>query len=91
MRCEIEISVGKSNGSTFGRFTLDFFIAEAMICIEVDGQAHEMREDYDEYRDAELNKAGITTIRVSAAAVMQDPYGVAYSISMSIKERLGQI
>ena len=70
-----------------GRFTLDFFIPEAMICIEVDGQGHELREAYDDWRDQQLRKAGVTTIRVRAASVLRDPYETAHAISMSIRER----
>ena len=73
-----------------GKFTLDFFVPEAMVCIEVDGQGHELREEYDAWRDSELRKVGITTIRVSAASVLRDPYEVAHAISMSIKERMEQ-
>jgi len=69
---------------------LDFFIPEVMICIEIDGEGHVLREEQDERRDRALSEAGITTIRVSAAAVFRDPHEVAHSISMSIKERLGE-
>ena len=45
-------------------FILDFYCAEAKVCIEVDGEQHLEQQDYDRYRDRVLGEAGILTMRV---------------------------
>ena len=70
-----------------GQYTLDFFIEEHLIDIEIDGKSHGVRETEDCKRTAFLAIYGVTTIRVSAAAVLRDAHEVAYSIAMSVRER----
>lgn len=43
-------------------YYLDFYCAEAMLCIEVDGEQHE--PDRDRRRDESLLVLGILTVRV---------------------------
>ena len=47
-----------------GPYTLDFFIHEAMLCIEVDGEQHVTRKEADDERDRYLALLGIETMRV---------------------------
>ena len=46
-----------------GIFFLDFYCAKAKLCVEVDGEQHANERDYDAWRDSELAKVGIETIR----------------------------
>ena len=45
-------------------FCLDFYCAEAKLCIEVDGEQHRESVEYDRYRDETLATVGILTIRI---------------------------
>jgi very-short-patch-repair endonuclease len=45
------------------RYILDFYCHEKKLAIEIDGDVHKFRKDYDEYRDEYLKSAGISTIR----------------------------
>jgi very-short-patch-repair endonuclease len=47
-----------------GSYILDFYCAEANLCIEVDGELHELRRDRDASRDSFLNDLDVETIRI---------------------------
>lgn len=53
-----------------GNFIVDFFCAEYMVAIEVDGDSHNDREEYDLERDAYLEGLGVTMIRIKAEDVL---------------------
>jgi very-short-patch-repair endonuclease len=57
-----------------GAYILDFFCSDARLAIEVDGQAHSYgdRPQRDCVRDEWLQSAGIETLRISAAEILQD-------------------
>ena len=65
-----------------GRYVLDFYCAQARVCIEVDGIAHDMggQGRRDEARDAWLTAQGVHVLRVPAADVLRDVDGVAEGI-----------
>jgi very-short-patch-repair endonuclease len=54
------------------RYILDFYCHEKLLAIEIDGDAHKDRKDYDEYRDDFLKSMGVLTLRFSNHDVMQD-------------------
>lgn len=45
-------------------YYLDFYCAEASLCIEVDGEQHQHRTAWDANRDRVLSEAGIHTLRI---------------------------
>ena len=47
------------------RYILDFYCHSKKIAIEIDGEIHKERKDYDQYRDQYLQNAGIETLRFS--------------------------
>ena len=57
-----------------GPYVLDFYCAEARLCVEVDGGAHDFadRAARDVRRDALLAEHGIETLRISARDVLRD-------------------
>jgi very-short-patch-repair endonuclease len=57
-----------------GFYSLDFYCSKAALCIEVDGDAHDMGENpaRDERRDAWLRDEGIETVRIPAREVFDD-------------------
>ncbi|HEX8584043.1 MAG TPA: endonuclease domain-containing protein [Allosphingosinicella sp.] len=63
-------------------YTLDFYCHEAALCIEVDGDAHDMgnNPESDARRDAELATRGILSLRFLAADVFHHLDAVAAHI-----------
>jgi very-short-patch-repair endonuclease len=57
-----------------GPYVLDYFCGDARLAIEVDGEAHSRgdRPQRDKARDRWLAEAGIATLRVPAADVLED-------------------
>jgi very-short-patch-repair endonuclease len=57
-----------------GAYVLDFFCSDARLAVEVDGQAHSRgdRPQRDAARDKWLQSVGIETLRIPAAAVLDD-------------------
>jgi very-short-patch-repair endonuclease len=47
------------------RYILDFYCHKAMLAIEIDGESHKYRKDYDNYRDEFIASIGIRTLRFS--------------------------
>lgn len=59
----------------FDAFILDFYRARDSLCIEIDGQQHDLA--CDGRRDAYLAERGIRTVRIAAVSVLADPDAVA--------------
>jgi very-short-patch-repair endonuclease len=73
-----------------GPYVLDFFCSDARLAIEVDGEAHSRgdRPDRDQARDHWLRSAGIETLRIAAADILDDTDAVLRWISMKARDRL---
>lgn len=54
-----------------GNYTLDFYCSEAKLCVEVDGEIHQMRLDRDAERDQALAELGIHTVRVPSLLLFE--------------------
>ncbi len=65
-----------------GTLVLDFYCAEAKVCIEVDGIAHNMGNNpmRDAQRDGWLNEQGIEVLRIPATDVLQSPEDIAEAL-----------
>ncbi len=53
-----------------GPYTLDFYCAEARLCVEVDGPMHD--PDRDEQRDRFIHTLGVLTLRVPSADLFDE-------------------
>ena len=71
---------------TFGPYILDFYCPEFMVCIEIDGQVHELKKAKDEIRDTFLIEHGVQVLRFSAKAVLKSPESVALKIKEYLTE-----
>jgi len=69
------------------RYIPDFYCHEKKLAIEIDGDIHKLRKDYDEYRDEYLKSIGITTLRFKNEDVINK---IDYVLS-AIKENLIQV
>jgi very-short-patch-repair endonuclease len=72
-----------------GRYTLDFYCAEAKLGIEVDGSVHDMgdRPQRDETRTAFIAAQGIELLRVPAVEVLKSATESAEAIIAVCRER----
>jgi len=55
-----------------GKYVLEFFCPEALVCVEVDGPWHDA--DRDAQRDAYLSNLGVQTIRIPANELFSDTH-----------------
>ena len=57
-----------------GSYVLDFYCSRAMLCVEVDGEAHNFVSVAlrDERRDAWLTTQGIRVLRFNATDILED-------------------
>ncbi|MFA7717597.1 MAG: endonuclease domain-containing protein [Candidatus Absconditabacterales bacterium] len=68
-------------------YILDFYCAKLKLGIEIDGESHEGRGDYDEERDLILLGLGIKIVRYSNTDVLKIFEGVHLDVEFQIKER----
>jgi very-short-patch-repair endonuclease len=88
--CKNRIGFRVLNQHTVGNYTLDFYVPDALLCIEVDGIGHRSRIDSDGKRDKTLDALGILTIRISTLRIRSDSYGCAIYIKRICCERAGR-
>ncbi|MBN2159784.1 MAG: endonuclease domain-containing protein [Spirochaetes bacterium] len=67
------------------RYVLDFYCHAAALAIEIDGDIHKSRQDYDEFRDEFLKQCGITTIRFTNDEIIHDIKDVLEKIRQSLE------
>jgi very-short-patch-repair endonuclease len=54
----------KGNLIRYNYFIADFYCYEKKAVIELDGPVHDTTEEYDQYRDSELQELGIHILRI---------------------------
>ena len=87
-----EIKEKKINGHKFRkqhpvyRYILDFYCHEKKLAIEIDGDSHKERKDFDEYRDSYVRSIGIETLRFSNEEIQRN---ITYVIEV-IKKKLSE-
>ncbi len=54
------------------RFVLDFYCSELNLAIEIDGDSHNKKKNYDEARNLFLSQIGIKTIRFTDDEVLNN-------------------
>ena len=55
-----------------GSYYLDFYCAEAKLCVELDGELHLLRVEKDQDRDRAIALKGIRTLRITTAQLFDD-------------------
>ena len=78
---------------TIGHYILDFYCAAAKLAIELDGSQHYETDgqQYDEKRDAWLERQGIQVLRFSNTDVLRNLDGVCQVIDMTVKDRTSKL
>ena len=74
----------------FGPLTMDFYCHEAKLCVEVDGDQHELRVAEDRARDAYLAKRGILVLRFASRECFYHAAQVAGQVRQVCIERTGR-
>jgi very-short-patch-repair endonuclease len=69
-------------------FIADFYCHEAKLVVEVDGDIHNDKTDYDDGRSAEMEKFGIIVLRFTNAEVETSLEKVICKIKTTVNERL---
>ncbi|WP_445452783.1 endonuclease domain-containing protein [Flavobacterium sp. 25HG05S-40] len=65
-------------------FIVDFYCHELMLAIEIDGDSHQFKYEYDATRQGELEKLGVTFLRFSDIDVKKNMFSVLLSIEQTI-------
>jgi len=56
-------------------FVADFYCAKKLLVVEIDGDSHIDKDDYDEIRDHILEQKGIKVVRFENEDIMQNSQG----------------
>ncbi|WP_428224453.1 endonuclease domain-containing protein [Flavobacterium sp.] len=67
-------------------YIVDFYCHEIMLAIEIDGNSHEYKYEYDKSRQGELEKLGVIFIRFSDRDVKQNMFSVLISLEKIIEK-----
>ena len=85
-----------SNGYEFemqlisGPYNVDIFIPELHVCLEIDGERHEHRADYDSKRDIEIRRTlgdAWEVIRIPTKYMEQNPEALPDAIEASYRQK----
>ncbi|MCB9059634.1 MAG: endonuclease domain-containing protein [Calditrichae bacterium] len=61
-------------------YIVDFFCYDLMLAIEIDGETHLNKKEYDEHREQRLNELGIKILRFDGHTVLKNTLGVVQTI-----------
>ena len=67
-------------------FIVDFYCHEVMLAIEIDGDSHDFKYDYDSRRQAILENYGVRFLRFSDTEVKNNMFSVLLAIEQTIME-----
>jgi len=70
-----------------GNYIVDFFCKDLSLAIEIDGDTHIYRYDYDDERQKELEKSGVHFLRFDDVEVKKDMFNVLRVIEDWISRR----
>jgi len=70
------------------KFVMDFYSPEIKLCIEVDGESHIGREEYDAARQKYIEYFNIKVIRYNNEQILGNPNKTVESIEDSVRERV---
>lgn len=69
-----------------GNYIVDFFCSKLKLIIEIDGDSHIGKENYDQERQVELEALGLSFLRFSDLDVKQNMDGVTVAIEEWIEK-----
>ncbi len=66
-------------------YIVDFYCHELMLAIEIDGDSHDFKYDYDANRQGRLEEYGVTFIRFSDGEVKREMFSVLLALEQTIE------
>ncbi|MGL2967307.1 endonuclease domain-containing protein [Flavobacterium sp. XGLA_31] len=66
-------------------YIVDFYCHELMLAIEIDGESHQFKYEYDAMRQGELEKEGVTFLRFTDADIKQNMFSVLLTLEQTLK------
>lgn len=66
-----QIGIKFRRQQVIGEFIVDFVSLDKKLIIEIDGESHILKKEYDEWRTSQLNVAGFKVIRFSNQEVYE--------------------
>lgn len=69
-------------------FIVDFYCHKARLVIEIDGEIHKSKVEYDDGRSAEIEKFGIKVIRFTNDDIVDNIEAVIRMIELVVRERI---
>lgn len=72
-----------------GNYIVDFYVKSLGIVIEIDGESHNEKEDYDLKREGYFKTLGLRVFRISSFRVLNDLENVLYELERLIIEEYG--
>jgi len=73
-----------------GPFIADFYCHQAKLVVEVDGSVHNLQENYDHFRDEQMQEMGLHVIRFSNVQVDRDIEQVLAMILDTCRSLIGE-
>ncbi|GAB5417682.1 MAG: DUF559 domain-containing protein [Crocinitomicaceae bacterium] len=67
-----QLGVGFKRQRPIGNYIVDFFASEIRMVVEIDGNSHMNKSEYDRVRHDWLEKQGYTVLRFSEKEVLND-------------------
>ena len=67
-------------------FIVDFYCHELMLAIEIDGNSHDNKYDYDIFRQGKLERLGVRFIRFDDIEIKKDMNNVLWALEQKIRE-----
>lgn len=67
-------------------YIVDFYCHELMLAIEIDGNSHDYKYEYDSTRQGRLEKEGVRFLRLTDKEVKQEMFSVLLKIEETIKQ-----
>ncbi|MBC5833691.1 DUF559 domain-containing protein [Flavobacterium sp. F372] len=69
-------------------YIVDFYCHEIMLAIEIDGDSHMFKYEYDKFRQGELENKGVKFLRFSDLEVKNNMFSVLLVLENEIEELL---
>ena len=69
---------------------LDFYCAQAKVCVEIDGEQHADQVEYDKFRDEEMTKLGILTLRFPSLEIFEKSPGLDHFLNLIYENCCGR-
>ena len=71
-------------------YIVDFYCHELMLAIEIDGDSHLYKYEYDSKRQGELEKEGVVFLRFTDLDIKQNMFSVGLALEQVVQELINK-